>query len=373
MYYMIYILSILLLIQIVVLVVFVYQSIRQRYFCNMQKDILKISLDDFDVIIAAREDCKIIRCCITNVLSVGFKNIILCIDGCDDSIYLKIKSEFPSIVLLNNEKQLGKIKSQKRCLDLSNKENVLILDADITLNKDELYGFVSYYINSKADFLCPYSIGLYSGGNSLLYSIAETDRYMRQRVVRAGRDAYGVSNLSGYCMLCKRIKYINIIDADAIQDDVIATINLLQRKYKVKTYHKAVCSEIERNSFGSYLMQKTRWTAGNIVLIKSYAKLFESTSLVKAFAFTSSFLLWYWSLWVDFIAFLFSIIYPPIFIFLVIEGIIKFIGLAFAGRSKNKIFSILLYLVIWPIFSTMCLILSPYYLMGKIVEQKTRR
>jgi cellulose synthase/poly-beta-1,6-N-acetylglucosamine synthase-like glycosyltransferase len=209
--------------------------------------------------------------------------------------------------------------------------------------------------------------------NSLLFAIAETDRHMRQRVVRAGRDAYGVSNLSGYCMLANREKYLNIIDTEAIQDDVIATINLLQKKYTVKTYHKSVCSEIERSSFKSYLMQKTRWTAGNIVLIKSYNKLFRKTTFAKAFAFSSSFLLWYWSLWVDFFAFFVALFHPTIFVLLLSEGIIKYIGLYFACKPESRNLAILTYIVFWPIFSTMCLIMSPYYLSGRIIEQNTRR
>ena len=189
--------------------------------------------------------------CIKNVLSVGFENIIICIDGGNNDVFYRLKLSYPSLTILYNETSLGKIRSQNKCLSLSKKENILILDADIALLKEEVTGFVSYFWESNVDFLCPYSIGLYEGNNQLLYSIAETDRHMRQRVVRAGRDAYGVSNLSGYCMLAKRIKYIDIIDDDAIQDDVIATINLLKKKYMVKTFLKAVGSEIESWIFRS--------------------------------------------------------------------------------------------------------------------------
>ena len=174
-------------------------------------------------------------------------------------------------------------------------------------------------------------------------------------------------------MLANREKYIDIIDTDAIQDDVIATINLLNKQYTVKTYHQPVCSEIERTSLKSYLLQKTRWTAGNIVLVKSYNKLFKATDLTKAFAFTSSFLLWYWSLWVDFVAFLSGFAYPVLFVFLIIEGVVKLIGLVSASKPQKRLTSIILYILLWPVFSTVCLALSPYYLTGRIVEQKTRR
>lgn len=368
-----YIIVLLLTIQIAILMVFVYQSIKQRKICNQQLKTSKPDLDGFDVIIAARENIDIIRNCLSNVLSVGFNNIILCIDGGSDSVVFCLKEEFPTVKIQLNERSLGKIKAQIGCLRLSSKRNVLILDADISLIKEEVESFVSYYINTNVDFLCPYSVGISSSMNSLLFAIAETDRHMRQRVVRAGRDAYGVSNLSGYCMLANREKYIEIIDTEAIQDDVIATINLLQKQYTVKTYHKPVCSEIERTSLKSYLLQKTRWTAGNIVLVKSYNKLFKATDLTKAFAFTSSFLLWYWSLWVDFIAFVMGFIYPVLYVFLVVEGAVKLIGLISASRPQKRIISIILYILLWPVFSTVCLVLSPYYLTGRIVEQKTRR
>lgn len=359
--------------QIVVLSVFVFLSIKQRSLCNKQNLTLNANLGEFDVIIAARENVEIVRNCISNVLSVGFENIILCIDGGGEEACIQLKEKFPTVKIIYNDKSLGKVKSQIKCLKLSHMEKVLILDADISLIREEVIKFVSYFNETKVDFLCPYSIGISTNMNTLLFAIAETDRHMRQRVVRAGRDAYGVSNLSGYCMLANRVKYIDIIDSEAIQDDVVATINLLQKRYTVKTYHKPVCAEIERASFWPYLMQKTRWTAGNIVLYKSYNKLFKKTNFKNAFAFTSSSLLWYWAPWVDFFAFIVALFYPTIFILLIIEGVIKYIGLYFASKPALRNLAIILYLITWPVFSTICLFLSPYYLSGRIIEQKTRR
>lgn len=356
-----------------ILLIFVIQSNKQRKLCQKNSNLSYQDLDEFDVIIAARENVALIKKCISNVISVGFNNIILCIDGGNYDAFLQLKNDFPSVKLIYNEFSQGKIKAQVKCLKLSTKKKVLILDADISLIKEEIQCFVSYFNETKVDFLCPYSIGISSKMNSLLFAIAETDRFMRQRVVRAGRDAYGVSNLSGYCMLAYKEKYIDIIDTEAIQDDVIATINLLNKKYTIKTYHKAVCSEEERTTFKSYLMQKTRWTAGNIVLLKFYNLLFKATTFAKAFAFSSSFLLWYWALWVDFIAFLVAFFYPAIMWLLLIEGIIKFVGLSLASKPQSRNLAIISYLILWPVFSTMCLILSPYYLSGRIIEQKTRR
>lgn len=299
--------------------------------------------------------------------------IILCLDGCDSSFKLSLSNLYPEITIIHNVKTEGKIKSQLKCLKLSTKHEVLILDADISLFSEKVTQFVAYFRANNIDFLCPYSIGSSSNMNSLLFRIAEIDRYMRQRIIRAGRDSYGVSNLSGYCFLAKRDKYVNIIDSEAIQDDVIATINLLKNGYNVKTYHTCVCSEIERMSFISYLFQKTRWTAGNIILLKSYHLLFKYIDKKTALAFTSSFLLWYWANWIDFIAILFSIVYPILIIPLLIEFLLKYFSLTAINKDKNKIVDTVLYLCFWPIFSTVCLILTPYYLSGKIREQKTRR
>ena len=368
-----YVFIILLAIQISILMIFVLQSIRQRNLCSKQYVKPNANLDEFDVIIAARENTELIRECLSNILSVGFKNIILCLDGGNEENFDQLKKDFPSVKIIFNEHSLGKIKAQLKCLRLSTKEKVLILDADISLAKDKVNDYVSYFNETGVDFLCPYSVGKSSNMSTLLFAIAETDRHMRQRVVRAGRDAYGVSNLSGYCMLANREKYIDIIDTNAIQDDVIATINLLEKKFTVKTYHRPVCAEIERTSLKSYLLQKTRWTAGNIVLIKSYYKLFKATDYQKAFAFTSSFLLWYWSLWVDFFAFIAAFFYPTILVLLLTEAVIKFIGLSLAGKPESRIWAIFSYIILWPVFSTICLFLSPYYLSGRIIEQKTRR
>lgn len=365
---------VLLIIQTVVLAVFVGQSIRQRSLCQnagLTTDLY--SDEDVDVIIASRESFEVISNCIQNVLSAHLHNIILCLDGDDGSFTSSLHKKFPNVTILFNDKPLGKVKSQVKCLQASRKENVLILDADIRLMPEEMPGFMTYYRQSKVDFLCPYSVGTSTISKSFLFGIAETDRYMRQRVVRAGRDAYGVSNLSGYCMLADRQKYLDIIDSDAIQDDVIATINLLQKGYTVKTYHRAVCLEIERTAFVPYLLQKTRWTAGNIKLVASYPRLFRMTSLKKALAFSSSFLLWYWAVWIDCIAMALCFVHPVIAVPLAIEYAIKYFGLTEASKPDRRLWYNFVYLFVWPLFSTLCLILTPYYLTGKIDERKTRR
>ena len=288
-------------------------------------------------------------------------------------IYNKIQKRFPTIKLLNNKQSLGKIKSQIECLKLVNKTDILVLDADITLNQNEIQSFVKYYFYKRCDFLCPYSKGISEKGNSVLFGIAESDRYMRQRIIRAGRDAFGVSNLSGYCMLANKQKYLSIIDSDAIQDDVIATINVFKKGYNIKTYHKSVCFEEERSSLIPFILQKTRWTAGNILLLPSYPKLFISIPFKKSIAYTSSFLLWYWSLWIDFIVIMYSFYNPIILIILLVEYLIKYIGLIKTSDFKFSFLFNIIYIFVWPFISFLCLLLSPFFICGKISEKKTRR
>lgn len=365
----------LLIVQTIVLLVFSCQGIRQRAHCKMMplKGFEQENLDSIDVVIAAKESVKVVARCVSSVLSSGFRNIIVCIDGNDISIMDKLRVMFPFVVFIQNKASIGKIKSQLRCLERSNSENVMVLDADIALIPSEINNFVSFYLSSGVDFLCPYSIGESNQMNSLLFGVAESDRYMRQRVVRAGRDAYNVSNLSGYCMLVKRTKYISVIDSEAIQDDVMATINLLQNGYKVKTYHTAVCSELERTSLDSYLLQKIRWTAGNIVLLHSYVALFRKADFSKALAFSASFLLWYWAFWIDFVAMVVGWFCPVIYVCLGIEYSFKYWALTRACSPDRRFYFNMVYVIFWPFFSIICLLLSPYYLKGKILEYKTRR
>lgn len=362
-----------LIIQTLILLVFVIQSARQRKRFSITPFDANISLNNIDVIIAAHEDFDVIQKCINNVLSNGFNNIILCLDGTNSTILSRIKKDYPSINILSNNTTIGKIESQIKCLQASTKETVLILDADITLIEGELDEFVSYYYQTNVDFLCPYSEGYLIDNNSFLFGLSETDRYMRQRIVRAGRDAFGVSNLSGYCLLANRLKYLEIINKRAIQDDVIATFNLMRKGYTIKTYHRVVCKEIERDSIGSLIMQKTRWTAGNVVLLKSYLSLFKLSDRSKALAFISSSLLWYWSLWLDFFALIVAYHFPYMLIILLIESTIKYFGLIDACKPQKRHKAILRYILFWPTISTLCLFLSPLYLSGIITDTKTRR
>ena len=201
------ILVFLLVVQIIILLFFICKSIQQRKIFQEEDicfDTTVNSFTDIDVIIAAKENLDIIVQCIDNVMQSGFSSIILCLDGCDSSFKSSLSNLYPSIIIIHNEKQEGKIKSQLKCLRLSKKLEVLILDADILLFAEEVNHFVSYFHSHTVDFLCPYSMGFSSNMNTFLFRIAEIDRYMRQRIIRAGRDAYGVSNLSGYCVLAKK-------------------------------------------------------------------------------------------------------------------------------------------------------------------------
>ena len=373
------IITIALIIQSIILVVFEILSYRQRLRFKNNKDGIVYKEDmlfsNVDVIIAAKEDLFVIKRCLDSVSRFKFNRIFICLDNEDNSHMTEVLSkEYPEIVILANEKSLGKIKSQIKCIQQSGKDVILVLDADISLIDNEVEAFVNYYFEKNTDFLCPYSQGEYISVNNILMGIAETDRIMRQRIVRAGRDVFGVSNLSGYCLLANKQKYLDIIDTDAVQDDVIATINLFKKGFKVDTYHSVVCKEIERTSIKSYLLQKTRWTAGNIMLIKSYPKLFKTIGIVRALVFCSSFLLWYWALWIDFIAMVFAFFNSTICIYLGTEFIIKYVGVLLTHHSCFKMkLNYLIYVFVWPLLSFICLILSPYYLKGLIKDKETRR
>ena len=366
-------LFLLLIAQFVILLVFVVKSLKQRAMFKNKGSVHEIVnvLDSFDVIIAARESKELIRHCLLNLRNIGFSNVYLCIDGSDIETINSIRRDFPEYTILFNQKGEGKIRAQLKCLKEAKQANILVIDADIVLIDKPIVEFLSYFIESGVDFLCPYSLGYYNKRN-WLSEIAECDRHMRQRIVRAGRDAYGVSNLSGYCMAANRNKYWDIIDTESIQDDVSATISLFQKGYSVKTFHKSVCKEIERQSLKSYLLQKTRWTAGNICLIPSYRKLFKTAPLAQSVAFSSSFLLWYWAQWIDFIAFITAFFYPPIFYILIMEGIVKYFGLKSVRESGDHSHE-MSYILAWPLLSTICLLMAPYYLIGRISDKSTRR
>lgn len=367
---MIAILDAMIILQTLILSIFIILAIKQRKSCIGKED--ADITNNIDVIIVAKENFSVIKNCLDSVLVCNFKNIFLCLDHPEKHLVKNLKTSFRNIEIIENHQMNGKIETQLCGLKKSINNDVLLLDADIKLFPSEINKFINYYVESNTDFLCPYSVGIYEK-KSLWAAISESDRIMRQRIVRAGRDYFGVSNLSGYCLLATRKKYIEILDSKSIQDDVSATINLFEKNYSVKTYHKVVCSEVERSSFIESLFQKTRWTAGNMRLLVSYQKLFTSTSLIKAFVFTTSFLLWYWALWIDFVGFVFMFSSTQIFILIILELFIKQIGLFIVGeQSIKRIFLNFIYVIIWPFFSTLCLLMIPIYFCGKI-ESKTRR
>ena len=344
---------------------------------NRQKKnvITPCETNDIDVIIAAKENSDIIIRTIRSLEHLKIRHVILALDH-PSSQLLQEMSFFsknnPRVILVANSNSPGKIHTQKMALTYSNAKNILLIDSDISLaiKQNEFEIMYSFFLSNKCDFLCPYSFGVYNRGR-WWGRIVECDRIMRQQIIRAGRDYYGVSNLSGYCLLAKRDSYLDVIDSDCLQDDVAATINLIAKKYKVKTYHKTVCGELERDSFYKMLMQRVRWTAGNLLICCRYSQLF-ALDCRKAFIFLASFHFWYGASYIDFIALICSRSRLIVLCLLATEIILKAFFLSLRTHGTNSITACLAYSIVWPSYSILALCgVIPFLLFD--LERESRR
>ena len=320
--------------------------------------------DAIDVIITAREEYKVIEQAILSLEKLQVNSIILALDNPSEKLLSQL-NYLPAMHLVKtviNQGKSGKINTQKQGLANSRSEYVLIMDADIkvSVTQQDFLHMVRCFINSNSDFYCPYSFGIYSRLNIWAW-IADCDRTMRQQIVRAGRDYYGISNLSGYFLLAKREKYIQIIDSNYLQDDVVATLNLFKNDLSVQTYHHVVCGELERNSFYKSLMQRIRWTTGNLLVYPKYIDIFRGIGARKGIVFILSSHLWYTSLYCDFLAYILCWRQPLLLYCLMFEITVKSIILSLRRRGAINFMCHVIYSVVWPIFSTVSLLgVVPY-------------
>ena len=331
--------------------------------------------DTIDVIITAREEYRIIEQAILSFENLQVHSIILALDHPSEKLLTQL-THLPTTHLIKtiiNQGIPGKINTQKLGLQSACSKHVLIMDADIkvAITQQDFNRMVRCFINSNSDFFCPYSFGIYSHLNIWAW-IADCDRTMRQQIVRAGRDYYGISNLSGYFLLAKRERYIQVIDTNYLQDDVVATINLFKNELSVRTYHHVVCGELERNSFYKSLMQRIRWTAGNLLVYPKYIDIFRGIGVRKGMVFTLSSHLWYTSLYCDFLAYVLCWKQPILLYCLLLEIIVKSIILSRRKMGTVNFICHIIYSVVWPIFSTIALLGVIPYLIFKL-ERESRR
>ena len=331
--------------------------------------------DAIDVIITAKEKYEVIEQAILSFENLQINSIILALDHPDEKLLTQLTNLHTShlIKTIINQDIPGKINTQKLGLQSASSKYVLIMDADIkvTMTQRDFCHMVNCFISSNSDFFCPYSFGIYSRSNIWAW-ISDCDRTMRQQIIRAGRDFYGISNLSGYFLLAKRDRYIQVIDSNYLQDDVVATINLFKNKLSIQTYHNVVCGELERNSFYKSLMQRIRWTAGNLLVYPKYIDIFRGIGFRKGIVFTLSSHFWYTSLYCDFIAYIFCWKNPFLLYCLIFEIIIKSIILSQRKKGIINFICHISYSIVWPIFSFLSLLGIIPFLIFKL-EKESRR
>ena len=331
--------------------------------------------DDIDVIITAHEEYSVIRQAVLSLEPLRVHSIILALDHPDNDLMNQILqlSLSKPIIVEKNFGEPGKIHTQKLGLLRSCTEYVLIMDADIkvSLLAEEFNHMFNCFIESNCDFFCPYSFGIYSDSNTWA-KISDCDRTMRQQIVRAGRDYYRMSNLSGYFLLAKREKYLQVIDANYLQDDVVATINLFKQNMQVRTYHHVVCGELERESFYKSLMQRVRWTAGNLLIYPKYIDIFHGIGIKRGVVFVLSSHLWYTSLYCDLLAYVLCFMYYPLIYALMFEIVIKTLILSQRKKGTSNFFYHMVYSLVWPLFATISLFGVIPYLIFKL-ENESRR
>lgn len=363
-----HLLILLLLIDIVLLLITIIIACLDRFSqkCKMSNCFVPVKPD---LIITASETLDIISSCIKSFSSSYIDKIIVALDHPSDSLIRDLFVQFGNRVsLVINYEKKGKIPTQIAGINFSKNDYLLLVDADIKLLGD--IKAMCQFMHTKAlDFVCPYSVGEKQG---FWPNISDVDRMFRQRIIRAARNFAGLSNLTGYFLLCKKTSYLRVISPNYIQDDVVSTLRLQNQRLNVGTYEKVMCSEIERPNFAGILFQRIRWTAGNLSLLPGYRKLLNSGFLKAAFFFCT-FLLWYYVYYIDCAVIIFSIINQcrQLIYLLLIEYFLRGVAIK-AFAPSTSMFYICMYQLLWPFLNTLALILVPIYKTFKL-ERLSRR
>ena len=179
----------------------------------------------------------------------------------------KIKTKYNNIV--------GKQTKYFRIIDLiekSKNKDILFVDNDITIDKDNILRFVDETINSKYDLA--WGIIRTSQQTNLTEKLIDIDKLISHYIIRplSWKLNIGIS-LPGQVFMLNRESYINILPkTDTIYDDLEIGACTKEHNMKIKYTKYILGYERPKNSFKNLLIQRKRWAKGLTETIKMNKK-----------------------------------------------------------------------------------------------------
>lgn len=244
----------------------------------------KTSPDDFEfqpyitVIIAAYNEEELIAKAIESVFEGDYpKDKIKVIVGSDGStdltnnILSDLSAKYPNLSYHCLDRG-GKNKTLNKIIPLAETDIIVMMDADIRLNKNALSIVVSYFRDdSIGGVIATQNIENEKNENSgsagvLIYQQYENYLKFHESKIDSCVNAFG------YFYAIRR-KYFKQIVSDLLCDDMFTIYTVLESKSKVKFAHNALVNEVREKSLENEKHRRLRASAGGMATVYHFRKL----------------------------------------------------------------------------------------------------
>lgn len=217
-----------------------------------------------------------------------FEIIVVNDKSTDDTLdrleLLKIKYNF---TILNNEKNLGKVRSLNSAVDHTKGDLILFLDSDTLMSKKALADMLSSLVNKKVAA----STCRYRAKNKGFMARMQELEYGLLGLIQTSYNLTSAISLWGGCILIKKeaLESVGRFSLNMLIEDMDLALKLGENGWKVKESHYSVSSYVP-TSFMVYYRQKMRWAAGFGQNFFAHYKTFFKNPLVIFFFLTYSLL-----------------------------------------------------------------------------------
>lgn len=191
------------------------------------------------------------------------REIIIINDASTDNtkkILEKLKKRY-KFQIINNEKNLGKVRSINKAFRFSKGELVFILDSDIRLNRKVMKSLLLRIEKKEVGAVsCRYKVI----NKGIIPSLLD----IQYALLAIGQAAYNFTSalsLWGGCMLFKRkaLEEIGLFKENMIIEDMDAALSLGEKGWKVEQSLTSVETSVPSNLKG-WFKQQIRWSSGGM-------------------------------------------------------------------------------------------------------------
>ena len=374
----------------IILKIFILSIIFFQFFCiyksifikkNNRKNNNKDEIEPITIIIPVFNSEKTISKCLNSILVNKKKlisKIIIIFDHCSDqseSIVTKIKKQYLDVEIKTlhlNQKKSGKVSGILKAFKITKTKFSLLIDSDIVLDKNAIEKLINFHYQNKNFYSSCYIYPYMDKKNTFLENIINNDRLYRQNILQNVREFYGLSNFPGGIGIVNINEYKKKLKSGFLED-LTATLAIIKSNKEINILKEPLAFEIERKSIKGVLLQRIRWTIGNIENIRNiFSAIVEIESIFKKCILLSYPIMWYFQHYfivIGNILFIFSIFKQPNLIYL-LPQLLYFTQILISANIgkkhyENNFLSIIIHSIIYPVIITTSLLLSIFVLIKK--------